>query len=989
LAGGSAKIAAVKMSENNNIQGLYEVMQGWGEKLPDSKTFAKTFDTKYGAVKVYSYLQERKSKDPKKYAAVPDDYDNFAAGIGLANQPITDAEIAAFQSDGWNFDEQTGMLSPPVPKQVVPDDNFYQLQLNEIDDAIKKRTQEGKKAPAPQAYTAHGGTGGMGYVDLKGLFSAGKQENILAAAERLNISAQNTLDAPRSNKDKAWYEAAIESIQHFGRKTAETLPTILSWGIMDAADANVMSSIFKKIDDAQAYDNPEKVLNNDEQLYLDAFANKTAIDIYRAGDQTTGAKVADISANMVSFIADMFTAGKIVKGGAAALRMGERALIKNIAGRVTARLAKSNAVGKMAGRFSINAGKAAVYSGAQNIISPQTYANTMKNLYEVNPNEHVAYDVDGKLHITGSEKHDWSEAFAAAVKDGWIERFTEAGGIGGAFVSAILKTPLLRRTIMKIGKHKVGELYKAYKESIGGKAANQLFFHGVGGEGYEELEGAMLRGELDDFFTSDNLVPMVISFGITAAAFGSIGAADYAISRTKYINANARIDKNLAGYGMSADDIAGIKESLLAAPLEEAGIIINENAISMAANKYMKENNITHADADIDKIISDPSVQNDARAAAADMSRWLMRHTYMEAMSTRFKGERQSAERNYSAPQQNDDETANTANPTPAPPAPQSRDDGGMANTAYVSNPDYEAWQQQAAAVRQQWQPMSNSNGSIVLAAHSGGGRYFILDEDPDTKLVIAAPVQQSADGMLSYGSVAQMPRSEFTINAEDTYSLDDFAASFLEEAPPQFIEQPITTNTTENDEQPQIQDGDSQASETAEGSAAGAGSGALPAGDGQNIDSEDTITLPFVRDGSKDARQEQVSFTMSDDAYYSTQTYNTEIAAIAEVEALAAAGYASDFEIVQQRVGSGIAAKNVFRIKATPNDTNENTQNTTKNETTTETNAAAARAAAAAQNAQVHDAAVGGFPAAVGELVHTKANERASRLLHVEAQRF
>lgn len=396
----------------------------------------------------------------------------------------------------------------------------------------------------------------------------------IKAASQLLLEADNTMAAAERQGEYKPGNVA-KGMLEFGKSTVRTLgenaETVMSFGISDIRNMAAQKNVLDKIAKAEAYDNPESVLSPSEKILYDAIVSDMAATISRQGDISRWATAGDITGEMIPFVAEI-ALGRGLFGGAA--KATEKAMMRTLAGSVKNKMFKRGLANL--GETGIRAGQTA----ATVAVTPGTYAQAIGNMTQADP-ESVTIEND-QYKLGNIQQQDFFPAFNEAFGDRFVEMYTETGGNFKTLGRLVSDVPVVQRLM----KSKVGNVLGAavgkFKNTAAGDFADKIVYNGVAGEWLEELESALYGeikedGTLEQFFTADQQLPMLLSFSVPAIATGGLGVYDNQKHRSRYQKAADNITQQLTNAGLTPE-----QQSQFATDLQYAVMTSNVEQVPTA-----------------------------------------------------------------------------------------------------------------------------------------------------------------------------------------------------------------------------------------------------------------------------------------------------------------------------------------------------------------------------------------------------------------------
>lgn len=433
---------------------------------------------------------------------------------------------------------------PEVRKHTIA-----QNMLNETADALGEAQRTDR-----ENWMAKGQ--GMTATQQSYLANSYKMNPYLDAANRILFGAEVRMkDAKRQNgiSAKNIGSGLVSFAGDAGRHFLTKLEGMASFGLSDLNDAVYQRDVLKKVADANAFDDPSKVLSKEENVLYDAIITNIAVEIAREKDTSRWSKAGQITADMIPFIEDIMLGNALFKGFGDA---GRKAITKGVEKHVKNKLGKWLLTN--VGDVAMSAGE----SAATAAILPHTYANMLNNSVQVDQDK-LGMDGDFRMKLGGVDEQNMGQSFGQAYGDQFLELFTETGGNFRLLGRALVDNPVGK----KILKTPLGNVLKRFEKAEGGvgsRLASMTMYHGVVGEWLEELEGAIYKGELKDFFTADTQLPMLLSFAVPASLTGGLNAAQQTIFENKYKKTGQTIDRLINQSNYDGSDKNTLKGQMLA-----------------------------------------------------------------------------------------------------------------------------------------------------------------------------------------------------------------------------------------------------------------------------------------------------------------------------------------------------------------------------------------------------------------------------------------
>ena len=451
-------------------------------------------------------------------------------------------------------------------KRIVLDDTEQEATLRSDIDRLRREADEVYANRRQYEYST------VNPLSM-GQYAGNAVESSAVSETRKQLrEAEHILDntnKPGDNELVNFFRTLGQKAGDFGEEILRGRAPVVS-PIVGAAEVN---RVIGKIDKAGAFDDPSRALDKDELMLWEAVSTNLAAKIQFANSQSWGSKTGAITADMIPFIVEMYLTGGITKGIAEA---SEKALTSWMV-----RLVGGKLKGLLASRLVGTVGSRAAQTSAMSAIAPSTYEHAIEGRYDLSKNAQV--NDDGTVRITGAEKKGVLASLSGAWLDSAIEMFTERNGAIAPFMKYatqnILMTAAGKRMANSVLGVKLGQIGTRVRDITGkgaGQAlAGQILYNGIIGEGWEEIEGALYRGELGEFFTWDNLVPMMISFAIPGAVTSSVSGAQYGLYRREYKKADEAVTSRLHSQGLNNSQIRQVKDELSGVSVENTGVVIS------------------------------------------------------------------------------------------------------------------------------------------------------------------------------------------------------------------------------------------------------------------------------------------------------------------------------------------------------------------------------------------------------------------------------
>ena len=405
---------------------------------------------------------------------------------------------------------------------------------------------------------------GFGAAQAKSNYINTQQAGILGAASQLYQETETILESTVKGEEK-FGTLTSEILRH----SKDKLANLASFGMSDVNYSAYQAEVLKKIADAGAYDNPESVLDRNEQVLYNAIVSNVAAQLLRAENTSHLANAGKLTADMLPFVRDIIM-GKGLLGGFSAA--AEKGLMRGIV--------RSIGTGKW-GKLLANLGKTGVglvESTAISFISPSTYQQVFKEEAQIDPTSLHLTDEGWKVDKIDT-KHT-IDAFAAAHVGMTKELFTETGGMTQFAIRLAQASPLGKY----LRKSKVGQIAQMFDNTIAGKLFNQTAYHGFAAELSEEWENTFYDAVLaamnkdnagkrmeafgkvyGEFVKPETQVPMLISFALPAIFGGAVSTGQIVAINSQYNRAYKNLRDTYMKYGATEEEFEDALNELRAA----------------------------------------------------------------------------------------------------------------------------------------------------------------------------------------------------------------------------------------------------------------------------------------------------------------------------------------------------------------------------------------------------------------------------------------
>lgn len=386
----------------------------------------------------------------------------------------------------------------------------------------------------------------------------------LSAALQLYQQAEIRLNETKKGDEQVG-DFTKETLRHF----RNVLPSMLTLGISDVANANAQKNVLEKIAKAGAYDNPESVLSENELVLYDAIVANIAAEAVRAENTSHLAKAGQITADMIPFVMDIAIGKGLFSGMTKAAQKGVARGVVRALGNGKWRSVLARQMGDLAGGFAESAAIAA--------IAPSTYKHILEEEAKVDPRSLQLTDDGWK--VGNIDTQTTGAAIWNGYRGNFREIFTETGGLT-QFAAGFIKASPLGKLISKTP---IGKLSQIMDNNFVGKMFKQTAYHGIAGEMSEEWENTFYeateaflkapKGEkLDafgkvygEFVSPDTQVPMLISFSVPALLGGTVTTGQILYHNAQYKQAYKNLRNTYMKYGATEEEFEDALNKLRAA----------------------------------------------------------------------------------------------------------------------------------------------------------------------------------------------------------------------------------------------------------------------------------------------------------------------------------------------------------------------------------------------------------------------------------------
>lgn len=530
--------------------------EAWGVNTPEGQQAVQALNQSYDDIIAgfrTNFEQSKRFKDIQ--TAITQQYRNGQLTKEEADKQLNDQLNAAFMQEygGVIADEKRSLYANFINDARQHDNGYIKRESERImsqqvnslvDDGLQQidRLFENRKAQP-------------GYLAKKVLSKENPMGATLAAADQLYREAATRM--ADTKKGEATWGSVLGDL---GRHILNKLPEIATAGGSTLTSSIEQTRVLNKIANANAYDNPETVLTDEEEVLYDAITARVAADILRSENTSHWASAATLTADMLPFVEEIMV-GQGILGGLT--QAGKKAIIRGVARKLS-----TGSWGRVLGKLAANVGVTAVNaaeSAAIAAISPSTYALGMQNMAKVDAGSISFNDGVQFGHI---EQQGALPSMLQAYDSKIGELFTETGGNTQLMMRALQASPVGRY----MGKTSIGQMMRAFDKTAAGQLLSKGAYNGFVGEMSEECEnifydackaainapsGQGAKAFADtygEFVSADTQVPMLISFSIPAILGGAVSAGQYVYIQRKYKTAYEQMQQTLGSMGMSEEE---------------------------------------------------------------------------------------------------------------------------------------------------------------------------------------------------------------------------------------------------------------------------------------------------------------------------------------------------------------------------------------------------------------------------------------------------
>lgn len=405
---------------------------------------------------------------------------------------------------------------------------------------------------------------GFGAAQAKSNYIEQQQLGVLGAAAQLLQETNTILSATKKGEEKVG-SLSGEILRHTGDK----LKSIATFGMSDTLSAMYQANVLKKIAEADAYDNPESVLDRDELVLYDAIVANMAAQIVRAENTSHLANAGKLTAEMIPFVMEIAIGKGLFSGMTKAAQRGvSRSILRSLGNGKWRRVIASQTGELLSG---------ALESAAIAAIAPSTYKQIFQNEAKIDPTSLQLKD--GKWTVGEIDQQSTGSAIWNAYRGNWREMFTGTGGLT-QFAAGFLKVSPLGKLIQKTP---IGKLSQIMDNNFVGKMFKQTAYHGIAGELSEEWENtfyeateAFLKADkgkkweafgnvYGEFVKPETQVPMLISFSLPAIFGGAVTTGQMLAINSQYKKAYENLRNTYMKYGATEEEFEDALNELRAA----------------------------------------------------------------------------------------------------------------------------------------------------------------------------------------------------------------------------------------------------------------------------------------------------------------------------------------------------------------------------------------------------------------------------------------
>ena len=583
------------MAEPTTVEEARESwIDAWSENTEEGKQ-AKS-DMEKAVLEAQNYLlEEFKKSDTFKsiYADVQGKVNRGELSVDAANKELNTRLEEAFVAENEELlnAEKNTQVQAYVQRALKADNGWLKRQEERLgEQALREALDENLdelNAAMKADYDAFAKSvgNGVGAAQAKSNYIGQQQLGVLGAAAQLLRETNTILSATKKGEEKVG-SLSGEILRHIGDK----LKSIVTFGMSDISSAMYQADVFKKIADANAYDNPESVLDRNELVLYDAIVANMAAQIVRAENTSHLANAGKLTAEMIPFIMEIAIGKGLFSGMTKAAQRGvSRSILRSLGNGKWRRVIASKTGELLSG---------AIESAAIAAIAPSTYKQIFQNEAKIDPTSLQLKD--GKWTVGEIEQQSTGSAIWNAYRGNWREIFTETGGLT-RFAAGFLKVSPLGKLIQKTP---IGKLSQIMDNNFVGKMFKQTAYHGIASELSEEWENtfyeateAFLKADkgkkweafgnvYGEFVKPETQVPMLISFSLPAIFGGAVTTGQMLAINSQYKKAYNNLRDTYMKYGATEEEFEDDLNKLVAAqlnvPIEQYPDVIRAMATTLS-----------------------------------------------------------------------------------------------------------------------------------------------------------------------------------------------------------------------------------------------------------------------------------------------------------------------------------------------------------------------------------------------------------------------
>lgn len=596
------------MAEPTTVEEARESwIDAWSENTEEGKQ-AKS-DMEKAVLEAQNYLlEEFKKSDTFKsiYADVQGKVNRGELSVDAANKELNTRLEEAFVTENEELlnAEKNTQVQAYVQRALKADNGWLKRQEERLgEQALREALDENLdelNAVMKADYDAFAKSVGNGFgaAQAKSNYIEQQQASVLGAAAQLLQETNTILSATKKGEEKVG-SLSGEILRHTGDK----LKSIATFGMSDISSAMYQANVLKKIAEADAYDNPESVLDRDELVLYDAIVANMAAQIVRAENTSHLANAGKLTAEMIPFVMEIAIGKGLFSGMTKAAQRGvSRSILRSLGNGKWRRVIASQTGELLSG---------ALESAAIAAIAPSTYKQIFQNEAKIDPTSLQLKD--GKWTVSEIDQQSTGSAIWNAYRGNLREMFTETGGLT-QFAAGFLKVSPLGKLIQKTP---IGKLSQIMDNNFVGKMFKQTAYHGIAGELSEEWENtfyeateAFLKADrgkkweafgnvYGEFVKPETQVPMLISFSLPAIFGGAVTTGQMLAINSQYKKAYNNLRDTYMKYGATEEEFEDALNELVAAqlnvPIEQYPDVISAVATTLSGGNQEQANEFSAA----------------------------------------------------------------------------------------------------------------------------------------------------------------------------------------------------------------------------------------------------------------------------------------------------------------------------------------------------------------------------------------------------------